>query len=79
MKYAYDYRNMRTRGWVRGEFADFGLAPSAIDEAVTALEAVAKGWATSTDLRLVRVDDNGTETFPPVAMVGTRGPLPKDK
>lgn len=79
MKYAYDYQNMHTRGWVRGDFADYGLAASDTNEAMTVIEAVAKSWPVGTDLRLVTIADDGTEGFPAVTAKGSRGPLPKDK
>jgi hypothetical protein len=79
MKYAYDYQNMHTRGWVRGDFADYDLITSTLEEATTSLEAVAKSWPTGTTLRLVEIDADGKETFPAVAAKGSRGPLPKDK
>ncbi len=79
MKYAYDYQNQYTRGWVRGEFADYGLAHSTLQEATTAFEAVAKSWPIGTDLRLVTIADDGTEGFSAMNAKGSRGPLPKDK
>lgn len=79
MKYAYDYQNMHTRGWVRGEFDDYGLAASTKEEATTSFEAVAKTWSNGTALRLVEIADDGAETFPPITATGSRGPLPKDK
>ena len=79
MKYAYDYANTHTRGWCRGEFEPFSLAPTNQDEGANALKAVAATWANGTQFRLVEIADDGTETFPPVVTVGTRGPLPKDK
>lgn len=76
MKYAYDYQNMHTRGWVRGEFE---VMPASTGWAAVMLEDVARSWPDGTDLRLVEIDDNGTETFPAVIGKGSRGPLPKDK
>lgn len=78
-KYAYDYQNQHTRGWVRGEFEDYKLNPNVQSAAVSSLEAVARTWSNGTDLRLVEIADDGAETFPPVTAKGSRGPLPKDK
>jgi len=79
MKYAYDYQNMHTRGWVRGDFADYGLATSTKEEATTSFEAVARTWSNGTDLRLVEIADDGTETLPAITAKGSRGEMPKDK
>lgn len=79
MKYAYDYQNMHTRGWCRGDFGSFSLIAANRSEAETALTSIAATWANGTDLRLVEIADDGTETFPAVTAKGNRGPLPKDK
>lgn len=80
MKYAYDYQNQYTRGWVRAEF-DPGFGDMLIDVGMAklALEDTAGGWANGTDLRLVQIADDGTETFPPVTAKGSRGPLPNNR
>ena len=79
MRYAYDYRNTYTRGWVRGDFGTFSLTAAGIGEATTALTSIAATWTNGTDLRLVEIDADGKETFPPVTAKGSRGELPKDK
>ncbi len=79
MKFAYDYQNAGTRGWARGDFDSFGLSPETQAEAETALTAVSATWANGTDLRLVGIDVNGTETFPAITARGSRGLMPKDK
>lgn len=79
MKYAYDYQNMHTRGWVRGDFADYGLEIANSGEAATSLSIIAGSWPNGTDLRLVEIADDGKETFSPITAKGSRGPLPKDK
>jgi hypothetical protein len=79
MKYAYEYQNSGTRGWVRGEFDAFGLEPASPDEALTALEAVARSWTSDTNFRTVEIADDGKETFGPARVRGSRGPVPKDR
>jgi hypothetical protein len=79
MKYAYEYQNRHTRGWTRGEFDDFSLAPTTPDEALFALEAVARSWTNDTDFRVVEIDDAGKETPGSSRIKGTRGPMPVDK
>lgn len=79
MKYVYDYQNMHTRGWVRGEFDDYGLAAATLEQATTSFEAVAKTWSNGTSLRLVEIDADGKETFLAITAMGSRGPLPKDR
>ncbi len=77
--YAYEYQNRETRGWVRGEFDAFGLAPANRGEAETALDAVARTWVNGTMLRLVEFNTNGAETYLQFIARGSRGPLPEDK
>lgn len=79
MKFAYDFSNSGTRGWVRGGFKYYALAPADRPEAATALDVIARSWPTDTNLRLVEIADDGTETFPAVTAKGSRGPLPKDQ
>lgn len=79
MKFAYDFRNSGTRSWVRGEFEPYALAPADRPEAATALDVVARSWPNDTNLRLVEIADDKTETFPEVTATGSRGPMPKDK
>lgn len=79
MKYAYDYSNMYTRGWVRAVFNSLEDPITEQSKAAVALEEVAKAWSTDTDLRLVEIADDGTETLLPVTGKGSRGPLPSDK
>jgi hypothetical protein len=79
MKYAYDYRNRNTSGWVRGSFEDFSQDPADHGEALNALEAVARAWPNGTDLRVVEIDDEGKETFGAARVKGSRGPLPSDR
>lgn len=79
MKFAYDFSNSGTRGWVRGNFELYGLFPADRPEAVTALNVVARSWPNGTNLRLVEIADDGTETFPPATAKGNRGEMPKDK
>ena len=75
-KYAYDYQNQHTRGWVR---AEFDVMPASQGWAGTLLQETAGQWANGTDLRLVQLADDNTETFPAVTAKGSRGPMPHDK
>lgn len=77
--FAYDYSNMYTRGWVRAVFNSLADPITDFTAAKSELAAVAGSWSDGTDLRLVRIDVNGTETFPDVTAKGSRGALPKDK
>lgn len=76
MKYAYDYQNAGTRGWVRAEFEDM---PVDSGDAAALLNETAKQWPNGTVLRLVEIADGGAETFSPTSFYGSRGPLPKDE
>lgn len=80
MKYAYDYQNQYTRGWVRAAFNSLAKEPiGSLTDATAELKEAAKKWASGTDLRLVEIADDGTETFPAVTAKGSRGPLPKNR
>ena len=80
----YDYQNTQTRGWVRAEFE---RQPANWNDAFALLQDVARQWANGTTLRLIEVhDEAGTGSAgllekPTVSdvVVGSRGPLPKDR
>lgn len=78
--FAYDYQNQYTRGWVRAVFDPLAKKPlNSVDDAKAELTEVARKWATGTDLRLVEIAGDETETYPKVTAKGCRGPLPNNK